>query len=109
MRRGLVAFGALTLVGLGLTACGIMRYEQREPWRSEAEEACLSSGQVRPSAAVVRAAKIDGPGACGYFTTVLGPGADAFHYDPLHIDLARHDPRGERAICKPLLKFSPRL
>ena len=37
MRRGLVAFGTLTLVGLGLTACGIMRYEQREPWRSEAD------------------------------------------------------------------------
>src|SRR5918993_3685202 len=228
MRRGLVAFGTLTLVGLGLTACGSMRYEQREPWRSEAEEACLSSGQVQPSAAVVRAAKIDGPGACGmdyplrvaafanggvglrkattlacpiipridtwleevvrpaatlyfgvpvtdlragsyscrprnnrsgaklsehpfgnaldvmafvladgrevtvlkgwrgapaeqeflrevfvgacrYFTTVLGPGADAFHYDHLHIDLARHDPRGERRVCKPYIRFTPRI
>ena len=48
-------------------------------------------------------------GACRYFTTVLGPGSDAFHYDHLHIDLARHDPRGERRICKPILKFSPRI
>ncbi|HEX8165400.1 MAG TPA: extensin family protein [Beijerinckiaceae bacterium] len=48
-------------------------------------------------------------GACNYFTTVLGPGADAFHYDHFHLDLARHDPRGERHVCKPVLKFTPRL
>ena len=48
-------------------------------------------------------------GACRYFTTVLAPGADPFHYDHIHIDLARHDPRGERQICKPILKFTPRL
>jgi hypothetical protein len=40
---------------------------------------------------------------------VLGPGADAFHYDHLHIDLARHDPRGDRRICKPIIKFTPRI
>ena len=50
MRRGFVAFVALTLVGLGLTGCGLFRYEQREPWRAQAEEACLASGQVRPTA-----------------------------------------------------------
>ena len=48
-------------------------------------------------------------GACRYFTTVLGPGADSFHHDHIHLDLARHDPRGERGICKPMLKFAPRL
>jgi hypothetical protein len=48
-------------------------------------------------------------GACRYFTTVLGPGSDAFHYDHFHIDLARHDPRGQRRICKPILKFAPRI
>ena len=26
--------------------------------------------------------------ACGYFTTVLGPGSDAAHSDHLHLDLA---------------------
>lgn len=46
-------------------------------------------------------------GACQYFTTVLGPGSDAFHYDHIHMDLARHA-RG-RTICKPILKFTPRL
>jgi len=228
MRRGLVAFGALTLVGLGLTGCGLFRFEQREPWRTQAEEACLSQRLVQPSAYMSRASKIDGPGVCGidypfkvaafsagsvgvtrqvtlacpiiprielwlsevvkpastlyfgapvvdmragsyscrsqnnrhgaklsehsfgnaldimafvladgrevtvlkgwrgsaaeqeflrevffgacrYFNTVLGPGADMFHYDHFHIDLARHDPRGERVICKPILKFTPRI
>lgn len=36
--------------------------------------------------------------ACGYFTTVLGPGSDAAHADHLHIDLAlRRTP--EYRIC----------
>jgi len=229
MRRGLVAFFALSLVGLGLTGCGLFRFEQREPWRAQAEEACLSQRLVQPSAYMALSSKIDGPGVCGmdypfkvsafnngavglkskvtlacpiipridtwldeivkpaaemyfgvpladikagsyscrprnnqrgaklsehsfgnaldvmgfiladgreisvvkgwkaadpveqeflreafvgacrYFTTVLGPGSDAFHYDHFHIDLARHDPRGERRICKPILKFSPRI
>jgi hypothetical protein len=228
MRRGLVAFFALSLVGLGLTGCGLFRFEQREPWRAQAEEACLSQRLVQPSAYMALSSKIDGPGVCGidhpfkvsafnngsvglkskvtlacpiipridawldeivkpasmmyfgvslvdvkagsyscrprnnqrgakfsehaygnaldvmafvladgrevsvvkgwkgdpteqeflreafvgacrYFTTVLGPGSDAFHYDHLHIDLARHDPRGTRRICKPIIKFTPRI
>jgi hypothetical protein len=228
MRHGLVAFFALSLVGLGLTGCGLFRFEQREPWRAQAEEACLSQRLVQPSDYMALSSKIDGPGVCGidypfkvaaftngsvglkskvtlacpiipridtwldeivkpaammyfgvpvidlkagsyscrprnnqrgsklsehsfgnaldvmgfvladgrevsivkgwkgspaeqdflreafvgacrYFTTVLGPGSDAFHYDHLHIDLARHDPRGERRICKPILKFAPRI
>ncbi|MBB4039081.1 hypothetical protein GGR34_000716 [Microvirga flocculans] len=229
MRRGLVAFFALSLVGLGLTGCGLFRFEQREPWRAQAEEACLSQRLVQPTAYMALSSKIDGPGVCGmdypfkvsafsngavglksrvtlacpiipridtwldeivrpaaemyfgmpladikagsyscrprnnrigaklsehsfgnaldvmgfvladgrevlvekgwrgrdpaeqeflrevfvgacrYFTTVLGPGSDAFHYDHLHLDLARHDPRGERRVCKPIIKFSPRI
>lgn len=45
-------------------------------------------------------------GACEHFSTVLGPGADMFHYDHIHIDLARHN--GGRHICKPVIKFTPR-
>lgn len=44
-------------------------------------------------------------GACEHFSTVLGPGADAFHYDHFHIDLARHS-KG-RHICKPVIKYEP--
>src|ERR687894_381434 len=65
MRRGSVAFVALTLIGLGVTGCGLFRFEQREPWRAQAEEACLSQGLVQPTAYMSRASAIDGPGACG--------------------------------------------
>ncbi len=44
-------------------------------------------------------------GACQLYSTVLGPGADLFHYDHLHIDLARHS-KG-RQICKPVIKYTP--
>jgi hypothetical protein len=37
--------------------------------------------------------------ACERFTTVLGPGADAFHYDHFHLDLAR---RHSGSVCKPV-------
>lgn len=43
-------------------------------------------------------------GACGYFTTVLGPGYNIFHYNHFHIDLAMHGStsRGPRRYCKPV-------
>jgi len=44
-------------------------------------------------------------GACGQFSTVLAPGSDVYHYNHLHMDLARHG-RG-RTICKPVLKWTP--
>ena len=46
-------------------------------------------------------------GSCRYFNTVLGPGADMFHYNHFHLDLARH--QSGRVICKPILKFDPRV
>ena len=43
-------------------------------------------------------------GACTSFTTVLGPGYNAFHYNHIHVDLAMHGggSRGLRHICKPV-------
>src|SRR5579871_6763608 len=42
-------------------------------------------------------------GACQYFTTVLGPGSDVFHYNHIHLDLAAHGRTntGPRVICRP--------
>jgi len=42
-------------------------------------------------------------GACQYFTTVLGPGSDVFHYNHIHLDLANHGSTntGPRRICRP--------
>ncbi|MGH6795136.1 MAG: extensin family protein [Methylocella sp.] len=48
-------------------------------------------------------------GACGQFTTVLGPGANVFHYNHIHVDLALHGNTsyGPRRICRPFLRPSP--
>lgn len=43
-------------------------------------------------------------GACESFTTVLGPGSNAFHYNHIHVDLAQHG-RG-RHVCKPVPETS---
>lgn len=59
----------------------------RQHWRTESAE----SGFLREI--FVR--------ACDHFTTVLGPGSNAFHYDHFHLDLARHDPRWTRRVCRP--------
>jgi hypothetical protein len=38
--------------------------------------------------------------ACGYFTTVLGPGADAAHASHFHFDLGIHGKSSNYRICK---------
>ena len=42
-------------------------------------------------------------GACNIFTTTLGPGYNALHYNHFHLDLAQHgrSSSGPRRICKP--------
>ena len=226
MRRGTVQYLVCSAILVLMSGCGLFVYEQRAPWRDEAERTCLSSGVVKVTPWVEPAKEISGPGACGMlqpfrlsafadgtvgltsratlacpiipvidgwieevvqpaaqlyfgsrvtelragsyscrsvnnraggprsehsfgnamdvmafrfadgreltvergwrgasrdqdflrevfvgscarFTTVLGPGSDAEHYNHFHIDLARHA-RG-RSICKPILKFEPRL
>src|SRR3954451_1018083 len=55
------------LVLLALAGCGrsFLTYGEREPWRREAEVACMNSGLVKEGLGVVRIAPIDGPGICG--------------------------------------------
>ena len=38
--------------------------------------------------------------ACGWFTTVLGPGADAFHANNMHLDIEQHGSSGNYRICQ---------
>jgi hypothetical protein len=67
MARGvrLYVVGSVVLVSLAGCGRGFFQSAEREPWRAEAEIACLKSGAVRESAEVVRIEPISGPGMCG--------------------------------------------
>lgn len=65
MTRGVSWFIVAPLVLLGLSACQFSLFQQREPWRTEAEERCLAGGYVKPSAYIVPMRAIDGAGTCG--------------------------------------------
>jgi hypothetical protein len=38
--------------------------------------------------------------ACGWFTTVLGPGSDSFHANNMHLDIEEHGSSGSYRICQ---------
>src|SRR6201996_3879915 len=67
MTRGvrLYLVGSLVLVSLAGCGRGFFQTEEREPWRAEAEIACLKSGAVKENADLVRIDPISGPGVCG--------------------------------------------
>lgn len=54
-----------SFVLLALAGCGGGWFMEREPWRHEAEVACLKSGQVKVGPAVAQLPAISGPGVCG--------------------------------------------
>ena len=64
MRVGFRVYVAGALVLVGLVGCGRW-FAEREPWRREAEVACLKSGAVKPGVAIEQLRPIDGPGMCG--------------------------------------------
>ena len=67
MTRGvrLYLVGSFVLVSLAGCGRGFFQSAEREPWRAEAEVACLKSGAVKESLDVVRVEPISGPGVCG--------------------------------------------
>src|SRR5579864_196244 len=66
MTRGVCWYLVGSLVLVSLAGCGHGFFQaEREPWRAEAEIACLKSGAVKESADVVQIAPISGPGVCG--------------------------------------------
>jgi hypothetical protein len=67
MTRGvrLYLVGSFVLVSLAGCGRGFFQSAEREPWRAEAEIACLKSGAVKESAELVRIDPISGPGVCG--------------------------------------------
>ncbi|WKA27471.1 extensin family protein [Bradyrhizobium roseum] len=67
MTRGvrLYLVGSFVLVSLAGCGRGFFQSAEREPWRAEAEIACLKSGTVKETAELVRIDPITGPGVCG--------------------------------------------
>lgn len=55
--------------------------------------------EVKTGAASVGLAAIR-TAACGWFTTVLGPGSDPFHSDHLHLDVQLHGSSDRYRICQ---------
>jgi hypothetical protein len=60
--RTYVVGGCLLAV---LAGCARTWFAEREPWRGEAEVACLKSGAVKEGPSVAILKPIDGPGICG--------------------------------------------
>ena len=86
MTRGvrLYLVGSFVLVSLAGCGRGFFQSAEREPWRAEAEIACLKSGAVKENADLVRINPISGPGVCGaefpLKVAALGEGNASFGY-----------------------------
>jgi hypothetical protein len=64
VRRYLVGSAVLAAL-IAVAGCGHYMFAEREPWRHDAEVACVNSGAVPESAGRVRISAIGGPGICG--------------------------------------------
>jgi hypothetical protein len=81
---GLYLVGCFVLVSLAGCGRGFFQAAEREPWRAEAEVACLKSGAVKETADLVRINPISGPGVCGaefpLKVAALGEGSGSFGF-----------------------------
>src|SRR5580658_7887755 len=58
--------GSVVLAALiAVAGCSHYLFAEREPWRREAEVACLNSGVVQSVSGRVRISSVEGPGVCG--------------------------------------------
>jgi hypothetical protein len=95
---GSIGFGVLGV----LAGCSGVFFAEREPWRHEAEVACLNAGAVREGPGVVRIAAIRGPGVCGadfpLKVSVLGGSSPLGYSDELRPpgDIPRSAPAAPR-------------
>ncbi|MGB8604070.1 extensin family protein [Bradyrhizobium sp.] len=86
MTRGvrLYLVGSFVLFSLAGCGRGFFLSAEREPWRAEAEIACLKSGAVKENAELVRISPISGPGVCGaeypLKVAALGEGSGSFGF-----------------------------
>src|SRR6202166_2171356 len=62
--RGYLVASFILVALIALAGCSHYMFAEREPWRHDAEIACLNSGAVKESPTRVRISSISGPGAC---------------------------------------------
>ena len=95
---GSIGFGVLGV----LTGCSGVFFAEREPWRREAEVACLNAGTVREGPGVVRIGAIRGPGVCGadfpFKVSLLGESSPLGYSDDLRppADIPQRTPSAPR-------------
>lgn len=65
MSRGNGLYLVVPLIALALSSCRVFDFEQRAPWRAEAEEKCLAEKLVQPSAYMEPESELNGRGVCG--------------------------------------------
>jgi len=85
MTRGVRLYLVGSIVLVSLAGCGRGFFQaEREPWRAEAEVACLKSGAVKEGADIVRVEPISGPGVCGaeypLKVAAIGEGSSSFGF-----------------------------
>jgi Extensin-like protein C-terminus len=85
MTRGVRLYLVGSLVLVSLAGCGRGFFQaEREPWRAEAEVACLKSGAVKEGPERVRVEPISGPGMCGaeypLKVAALGEGSSTYGF-----------------------------
>src|SRR5438477_7987259 len=85
MTRGVRLYLVGSLVLVSLAGCGRGFFQaEREPWRAEAEVACLKSGAVKEGPERVRVEPIAGPGMCGaeypLKVATLGEGSSTYGF-----------------------------
>jgi hypothetical protein len=107
--------GSIVLVSLAGCGHGFFQTAEREPWRAEAEVACLKSGAVKESLEVVRIDPISGPGVCGaeYPLTVAAfgeaPGSYGFTDEEMRppANIGGNQPRWPVAAQPPPASYQP--
>jgi hypothetical protein len=103
MTRGVCWYLVGSVVLVSLAGCGRGFFQaEREPWRAEAEVACLKSGAVKEGPDLVRVDPISGPGACGaqfpLKVAALGESSETLGFaddlrPPADIGSSRNQPR----------------
>src|SRR5215467_6920493 len=62
---GTLACFIVLIALIALAGCSHFLFAEREPWRRDAEIACLNTGAVKETPQRVRISAISGPGICG--------------------------------------------